>query len=101
MSSVGSGLRRIDPTLLLLILISCSCILLIISLLSQNDYSMRETGDYKTVKETQKEYEDPDYFYGEISTCEVDSHSSRPDSSKRIFLKPPLAVLYGLNKNRL
>ncbi|EYC21843.1 hypothetical protein Y032_0018g3561 [Ancylostoma ceylanicum] len=53
---------------------------------------MRETGDYKTVKETQKEYEDPDYFYGEISTCEVDSHSSRPDSSKRIVVNslPPL-----------
>ncbi|RCN31331.1 hypothetical protein ANCCAN_22881 [Ancylostoma caninum] len=50
---------------------------------------MRETGDYKTVKETQKEYEDPDYFYGEISTCEVDSHSSRPDSSKRIVTRNP------------
>ncbi|KAK6754521.1 hypothetical protein RB195_013491 [Necator americanus] len=53
---------------------------------------MREAGDYKTVKETQKEYEDPDYFYGEISGCEADSHSSRPDSSRRIVVNslPPL-----------
>ncbi|VDL79870.1 unnamed protein product [Nippostrongylus brasiliensis] len=46
---------------------------------------MREYGgDYKTVTETQREYEDPDYFYGEISSGERDSHSSRPDSSRRI-----------------
>ncbi|WKY09759.1 hypothetical protein Q1695_002254 [Nippostrongylus brasiliensis] len=54
---------------------------------------MREYGgDYKTVTETQREYEDPDYFYGEISSGERDSHSSRPDSSRRIVVNalPPV-----------
>ncbi|VDO43273.1 unnamed protein product [Haemonchus placei] len=54
---------------------------------------MREYGgDYKTVTETQREYEDPDYFYGEISAGEGDSHSSRPDSTRRIVVNalPPV-----------